>query len=182
MIVDIAHRLSSSARFFYLDTDLLFAESHAVKDALSHRYGIEFDRYSGMPLSAQEEQFGEALWEREPDACCAIRKVAPMRRALGGVDCWVSGIRRADGPTRAGVARFQWDARFGVWKLNPLVDWSDHQVWEYIRTHDLPYNALHDRGYPSIGCIHCTFAADPAEASRSGRWAQHAKTECGIHD
>jgi phosphoadenosine phosphosulfate reductase len=179
--VDIAQRLDPTTRFFYLDTDVLFEETYATRDALAARYGLEFDRYAGISLDEQARTYGDELWARQPDACCGIRKVEPMREALADVDCWVSGIRRVDSATRAGSAKFGWDKRFGLWKLNPLADWTDEDVWSYIREHELPYNPLHDAGYPSIGCTHCTRPPNANGHPRSGRWANAQKTECGLN-
>jgi phosphoadenosine phosphosulfate reductase len=181
VIVDIAHRIDPSARFFYLDTDVLFEQTYLTRDALAARYGVEFDRYHNIGLDEQARLFGDKLWARQPDACCEIRKVEPMRDALAGVDCWVSGIRRVDSRTRAGAAKFGWDKRFGLWKLNPLADWADEEVWSYISENDVPYNPLHDAGYPSLGCTHCTRKPAAGEDSRAGRWAGSEKTECGLH-
>jgi phosphoadenosine phosphosulfate reductase len=179
--VDIVDRLDAEARFFYLDTDVLFDESYATRDALEERYGIEFERFAGISLAEQADLYGDALWARQPDACCGIRKVEPMREALASVDCWVSGIRRVDSRTRAGAAKFGWDQRFGLWKLNPLAELTDQQVWSYIVEREIPYNPLHDAGYPSIGCTHCTRPPGAGEAPRAGRWADAEKTECGLH-
>ena len=179
--IDIAHRIEPTAKFFYLDTEVLFEETYATRDALAARYGIEFERYSGISLQEQEDLYGASLWNRQPDACCGIRKVEPMREALSGIDCWVSGIRREDSATRAGAAKFGWDRRFGLWKLNPLADWTEADVWKHINDNDLPYNPLHDAGYPSIGCTHCTRPPGAGGHPRSGRWADAHKTECGLH-
>lgn len=179
--IDIATRIAPDARFFYLDTDLLFAETYATRDALASHYGIEFERYSGIGLEEQTQLYGDSLWSRQPDACCGIRKVEPMRVALTGVDCWVSGIRREDSQTRAGATKFGWDKRFGLWKLNPLADWTEADLWDHINAHQIPYNPLHDAGYPSIGCTHCTRPPGAGGGSRSGRWADAHKTECGLH-
>ena len=181
VIVDIAHSIDPSARFFYLDTDLLFEETYATRDALAERYGIEFERYAGISLEEQERLHGANLWRRQPDACCGIRKVEPMREALSDASCWVSGIRRSDSQTRAGAPKFTWDRRFGIWKLNPLADWTEQQVWNHIQENSVPYNPLHDRGYPSIGCTHCTQPVQPGGDLRAGRWTGLAKTECGIN-
>lgn len=178
--IDIAHRIDPGANFFFLDTDVLFDETYTTRDALAAFYGIEFQRYAGISLEEQAQLYGDSLWARQPDACCGIRKVEPMRSALTGIDCWVSGIRREDSQTRAGAAKFGWDKRFGLWKLNPLADWTESQVWDYINEHQIPYNPLHDAGYPSIGCTHCT-RPPGAGGSRSGRWADAHKTECGLH-
>lgn len=179
--VHLAHSINPDARFFYLDTDVLFPETYETKDRLEERYGIRFHRYSSITLEQQAGLYGDQLWGRDPDACCGIRKVEPMRSALSAVDLWVSGIRRSDSQTRARAPKFGWDKRFGLWKLNPLADWSEDQVWAYINDHDIPYNPLHDQGYPSIGCTHCTRKPAAGEDARAGRWAGLEKTECGLH-
>lgn len=179
--IDIAQSIDPTTRFFYLDTDVLFEETYITRDALAARYGISFDRYHNLSLEEQATLYGDKLWERQPDACCGIRKVEPMRDALSGVDCWVSGVRRVDSATRAGAVKFGWDRRFGLWKLNPLADWTDEDVWSYIRERELPYNTLHDAGYPSIGCTHCTRPPGAGQSPRGGRWADAEKTECGIN-
>ena len=181
VVVDIATRIEPETRFFYLDTDVLFEETYTTRDALEARYRISFDRHAGLSLDEQERVYGANLWDRQPDACCGIRKVEPMREALSGIDCWVSGIRRSDSRTRAGAAKFGWDRRFGLWKLNPLADWTDTDVWRHIHEHDVPYNPLHDAGYPSIGCTHCTRPPGAGESPRAGRWATAEKTECGLN-
>jgi phosphoadenosine phosphosulfate reductase len=181
VVIDIAQRIEPSTRFFYLDTDLLFDQTYATRDALAGRYGIEFDRFHNISVEEQERLYGARLWERQPDACCGIRKVEPMRDALAGIECWVSGVRRVDSRTRAGAAKFGWDKRFGLWKLNPLADWTDEEVWSYISEHDVPYNPLHDAGYPSIGCTHCTRPPGNGAGRRDGRWANAEKTECGLN-
>ena len=179
--IDIAQQLDPTTRFFYLDTDVLFEETYATRDALAARYDIEFDRYAGISLDEQAKTYGDELWGRQPDACCNIRKVEPMRDALAGMDCWVSGIRRTDSETRAGAAKFGWDKRFGLWKLNPLAEWTEKDVWNYIHEREIPYNPLHDAGYPSIGCTHCTRPPNANGGPRSGRWANAHKTECGLN-
>jgi phosphoadenosine phosphosulfate reductase len=179
--VHLAHSINPDARFFYLDTDVLFPETYETKDRLEERYGIRFHRYSSITLEQQAGLYGDQLWGRDPDACCGIRKVEPMRSALSAVDLWVSGIRRSDSQTRARAPKFGWDKRFGLWKLNPLADWSEEQVWAYVNDHDIPYNPLHDQGYPSIGCTHCTRRPAAGEDARAGRWAGLEKTECGLH-
>lgn len=181
VIVDMATKINPEVRFFYLDTDVLFPETYATRTAFEERYGIRFHRYSSMTLDQQADLYGKELWNRDPDACCGIRKVEPMRSALTAVDCWVSGIRREDSPARAKAAKFGWDERFNLWKLNPIADWTQKQVWEYISEHDVPYNPLHDQGYPSIGCTHCTRKPDLDAGERAGRWAGSDKTECGLH-
>ena len=177
----MASQIDPSVRFFYLDTDVLFPETHETRELLEERYDISFHRYSSITLEQQSGLYGDALWSRDPDACCGIRKVDPMRSALAAVDCWVSGIRRQDSQSRASAPKFAWDKRFGLWKLNPLADWSEKDVWRYIHENDIPYNPLHDQGYPSIGCTHCTRKPGAGEDARAGRWAGTSKTECGLH-
>jgi phosphoadenosine phosphosulfate reductase len=177
----MATQVNPEARFFYLDTDVLFEESYETRDRLAEQLGIEFDRFHNLTLDEQEAEHGPELWNRDPDACCGIRKVEPMRQALSSVDCWAAGVRRADSSSRSKTPKFGWDKRFNLWKLNPLADWTERDVWNYIREHQLPYNPLHDRGYPSIGCTHCTRPVGPGGDLRDGRWAGVAKTECGIN-
>jgi phosphoadenosine phosphosulfate reductase len=178
VIMDMLLRIEPSARFFTLDTDLLFEETYETWRALEAKYDVSIDVYRGLSLEEQKAQFGDALWARDPDACCGIRKVTPLKRALDDVDCWVAGLRREQAESRRGAKKIDWDLRHGLWKANPLADWSEREVWDYIFRHDVPYNELHDRGYPSIGCTHCTL---PADGGRAGRWADADKTECGLH-
>src|SRR3954447_10403737 len=171
VMVDMALRISPKARFFYVDTELLFPETYATRDALAERYGIEFERIAN----------GSKPWSLDEDGCCADHKVQLMHKALDEASCWVSGIRRVDSKTRAEAPKFAWDERFGLWKLNPLADWDEKQVWSYIKEHHIPYNPLHDQGYPSIGCMPCTTVSMNGGGERGGRWAGTDRTECGIH-
>jgi phosphoadenosine phosphosulfate reductase len=129
----------------------------------------------------QAAQHGEALWTRHPDQCCELRKVEPLTRVLKGFDAWITGIRRDQSPTRANAQLIEWDQKFQLVKVNPLAKWTWEDVWTYIRTHEVPYNELHDHHYPSIGCTHCTSPVMPGEDSRAGRWKNFTKTECGLH-
>jgi phosphoadenosine phosphosulfate reductase len=181
VIAHMASRIEPDARFFYLDTDVLFEETYETRERLADFLGIHFDRYSNLTIPEQARLYGDELWNRDPDACCGIRKVEPMRRALSEVDCWAAGVRREDSASRAKSPKFGWDKRFGIWKINPLADWSESDVWNYIHEHHLPYNPLHDQGYPSIGCTHCTKPVGPGDDPRAGRWAGASKTECGIN-
>jgi phosphoadenosine phosphosulfate reductase len=181
VVIDMATKVEPDARFFYLDTDVLFSETYETRDRFADHYGIEFERYHNISIEQQARLYGDELWKRDPDSCCGIRKVEPMREALSQVDAWVSGIRREDSQHRANAPKFAWDRRFGLWKLNPIADWSEKDVWNYIREHQVPYNPLHDRDYPSIGCTHCTKPVKPGEDPRAGRWAGASKTECGIN-
>ncbi|HEY7516599.1 MAG TPA: phosphoadenylyl-sulfate reductase, partial [Vicinamibacteria bacterium] len=121
------------------------------------------------------------LWERDPDRCCALRKVEPLGRALAGLDAWVTAIRRDQTDDRATAGLVERDPRFGLFKVNPIVGWSSEEVWRYARAHDVPVNPLHGQGYPSIGCWPCTGRVLPGEDPRSGRWRGRGKTECGLH-
>ena len=164
----MAYRLEPDARFFYVDTGLLFPETYATRDALEDRYRIEFERFADFSLAEQEERGTANLLRPDQDGCCADRKVELMRTALSHAGCWVSGIRRIDSATRADAPKFGWDERFGLWKLNPLADWDEKRLWNYIKEHHVPYNPLHDQGYPSIGCMPCTTVA-PDRRRRASR-------------
>jgi phosphoadenosine phosphosulfate reductase len=177
VIMDLVLRMEPQARFFTLDTGLLFRETRDTWRALEQAYRVKVDVFKGINLDRQAALHGPQLWRRDPDACCGMRKVAPLKQALSGVDAWVSGLRREHSTARASIPKLHWDDRHGLWKGNPLADWSDRDVWRYIAEHDVPYNGLHDRGYDSIGCIHCTRPG----AGRSGRWPELAKDDCGIH-
>lgn len=184
--VSLMHMLSRvrpDATVFYLDTDLLFPETHDLKRRLSDRLGIRITRvHSGLSLQEQGQKEGTNLWRSDPDRCCFLRKVLPLRKFLETKDAWITGIRRDQSPTRRDAGVVEWDRTHGLVKVNPLARWSEDQIWQYIELHDLPYNVLHDRGYPSIGCIPCTKPVDDGGDARSGRWQGHEKLECGIHD
>lgn len=181
-LIDMASRVRKSFRIFTLDTEFLFPETYNLMDQLEQRYGINIERV--YPLLSPEEQervHGLALWQRDPDQCCNLRKVEPLRRKLGELRAWITSIRRDQTSTRANAGKVEWDEKFGLVKINPIADWSSKQVWQYIRQHDVPYNALHEQNYPSIGCTHCTRAVRPGEDPRAGRWSGSSKTECGLH-
>ncbi len=182
VLIDLAARSGLPYRVFTLDTDFLFPETYALIDRIEAVYGITVERCRA-PLTPVEQAtlHGEALWLRDPDRCCGIRKVEPLKAKLATLDAWITGIRRDQAPTRANAKKVEWDEKFGLWKFNPIADWSAERVWETIREHQLPYNPLHDRNYPSIGCTHCTRPVKPGEDPRAGRWSGFAKTECGLH-
>jgi phosphoadenosine phosphosulfate reductase len=177
VIMDMLLRIEPDARFFTLDTGVLFEETYDTWRALEERYDIKVEVFKGISLEEQARRHGDELWNRDPDACCGIRKVSPLNQALSQVDAWVAGVRRDQSPLRGGTRKLHWDDKHGLWKLNPLADWSERDVWDYLARHDIPYNDLHDRGYASIGCTHCTKPGD----GRDGRWAGHDKTDCGMH-
>jgi phosphoadenosine phosphosulfate reductase len=167
VIMDLLLRIEPEARFFTIDNGVLFDETYATRRALEERYGIEIDVFDSNPE-------GRAL---TADDCCGDNKVAAFRRAVSGADAWIAGLRREHSAERAGTPKFHWDERHGLWKANPLADWTERDVWRYIAEHDLPYHPLHDRGYDSIGCRLCT---EPGRG-REGRWAGSDQTECGLH-
>lgn len=167
---------------FTLDTGLLFPETYELWKTLEARYGITIRPV--RPTETVEEQalhWGPLLWTREPNQCCRLRKVEPLRHALAGKDAWISAIRREQTPERAGAPVVQRDERFGVVKVNPLVRWTSKDVWRFVFKNDVPYNLLHDNGYPSIGCQPCTTPVADGEDPRSGRWRGQGKRECGLH-
>jgi len=181
-LIDITSRVRHNFRLFTLDTEFLFSETYNLMDQVEQTYGVTIERV--YPLNSPEEQervHGPALWQRNPDQCCNLRKVEPLRRKLSELQAWITSIRRDQTATRAGAGKIEWDQKFGLVKINPIADWSSKQVWQYIREHDVPYNDLHERNYPSIGCTHCTRAVRPGEDPRAGRWAGLSKTECGLH-
>lgn len=184
-LVDMTHKIDPRIPLFYLDTDFLFPETHAVRDRIIERYGLLASEViqvkSLLTPEQQAAQYGESLWLRDPDQCCNVRKVQPLTQILAGYSAWMTGIRRDQGPTRANAGLVEWDHKFALVKFNPLARWSADDVWTYIRLHDVPYNALHDRSYPSIGCTHCTAPVLPGEDARAGRWKNFGKTECGLH-
>ena len=181
-LVDMVSKLRPGARVFYLDTNVLFPETYELIDQVKAKYDVHLEQF--LPLLTLEEQAtqrGDALWTSDPDACCGIRKVEPLKRALGTMQAWITGIRREQAPTRANAKMVEWDAKFGLVKFNPLAAWTEKDVWNYIMDNGVPYNPLHDQGYPSIGCTHCTRAVKPGEDPRAGRWSGFQKTECGLH-
>jgi phosphoadenosine phosphosulfate reductase len=177
VLLDMLLEREPRARVFALDTHVLFAETYGLWRELERRYGIQIEVYEGPSLGRQAATHGEALWARNPDLCCSIRKLAPLAEALSGLDGWITGVRRDQAPSRAGTPKLGWDERHELWKASPLADWSDDDVWAYVREREIPVNPLHERGYASIGCTHCTAPG----AGREGRWAGTGKTECGLH-
>jgi phosphoadenosine phosphosulfate reductase len=182
VLIDMASRIRKGFRLFTMDTEFFFPETYALMEEIERKYGVTIEReYSLLSPEEQAQIHGSELWKRDPDLCCNLRKVEPLRRKLAELRAWITGIRRDQTESRAGAGKIEWDEKFGLVKLNPIVDWTEKQVWRYIHDHAVPYNPLHDRGYPSIGCTHCTRAVLPGEDGRTGRWPGLAKTECGLH-
>jgi phosphoadenosine phosphosulfate reductase len=182
VLIDMIQRLNPQTPILYLDTDFLFQDTYATRDALIKKYGIAPIQIKSLLTPAQQAaKFGDKLWERQPDECCQQRKVEPLARALKPYRAWITGIRREQSVARANAKIVGWDETFALVKFNPLARWTNDQVWTYIKQHEVPYNALHDQGYPSLGCTYCTRAVLPGEDPRAGRWSGFTKTECGLH-
>jgi phosphoadenosine phosphosulfate reductase len=187
----ITHFLSRSeipVKIFTLDTGRLFPETYSTWESTLERYGIRIDPYYPDQDALQDwvslngpNAFYASVENRK--SCCGIRKVEPLRRALRGARIWITGIRAAQSPERKGMPILEWDDAHQLVKYHPLLDWSEEQVWAYIRQHNVPYNPLHDRGFVSIGCAPCTRAIKPGEDFRAGRWwwEDDSKKECGLH-
>ncbi len=185
VLMHMVSRIRPGTFFFYLQTDLLFPETMALRDRLAETLPIQFTEVpASLTLQQQSRHYGPELWRHNPDLCCQLRKVEPLRRFLQSDSrrrAWVTGIRRDQSPTRANIGVVDWDYATGLLKIAPLATWKQQQVWDYIRRHDLPYNRLHDQGYPSIGCMPCTQAISAGGQERDGRWVGRDKVECGIH-
>jgi phosphoadenosine phosphosulfate reductase len=177
VLLDMLFAIEPKASVFAIDTHYLFPETHALWREVEQRYDTTVEVYEGPSAEQLAATHGENLWERKPDLYLAIAKVEPLVRALGGLDAWITGVRREQSPTRAQAPKLGWDATHELWKANPLADWSGDDCWAYIRERGLPYNPLHDRGYESIGDTHSTLPG----AGRQGRWAGSDRTECGLH-
>jgi phosphoadenosine phosphosulfate reductase len=183
VLIDMLMQIDLQASVFYIDTDRLFPETYALIDRTVSKYGIPnlLHVKPELTLEEQAEKYGDELWLRNPDLCTNLRKVQPLIKTLSKFDGWITGIRRDQAPTRAHAETFELDTKFGLVKVNPLAFWTSEQVWDYIHVNQVLYNPLHDQGYPSIGCVHCTQPVKPGEDPRSGRWRGFEKTECGLH-
>ena len=168
VLIDMLMEIEPDARVFTIDTGVLFPETLQTWKEFEDRFGLK--------VEVVDASNPDRAWTLQ--RCCSQAKVEALERALEGVDAWITGIRRQQASTRADASKFERDEARGIWKVNPLADWSEKDVWRYIHAHDLPYNPLHDRGYDSIGCAPCTAPG----SGRDGRWAGLDKTECGIHE
>ena len=177
VLLDLLFGLEPNARAFAIDTHYLFPETYALWQEVERRYGTTVEVFEGPSAEELEATHGPGLWETKPDLYLSIAKVGPLNRALADLDCWITGVRRDQAPTRANAPKLAWDAAHELWKANPLADWSGDDCWAYIRERDLPYNPLHDQGYESIGDTHSTVPG----AGREGRWAGTGRIECGLH-
>jgi phosphoadenosine phosphosulfate reductase len=169
VLIDMLMGIEPGARVFTIDTGVLFPETYAVWRQVEDRYGLKLEIQDATSPDGRPWTGGEH--------CCGQRKVDGLDRALDGVEAWITGIRREQSPTRAEAPKLERDEKRGVWKFNPLADWTEKDVWRYVHDRELPYHPLHDQGYASIGCAPCTLPGD----GREGRWAGEAKTECGLH-
>jgi len=190
VVLDLIARDGLAIGIFTLDTGRLPAETHALIAEVRRRYGLQIDIYAPWPDSVDAfvenhgiDGFYEGVEQRK--ACCTVRKVEPLRRALAGKRGWITGLRREQAESRAQLPEAEHDAVHGLWKFSPLADWEEADVWQYLRANGVPYNALHDRGYRSIGCEPCTRAVKPGEHARAGRWwweQDGVRKECGLHE
>jgi phosphoadenosine phosphosulfate reductase len=182
VLVDLAVQVKPDVPVLFLDTGYHFAETVGTRDAVAAVYPWVriVNARAEQSVADHEAQHG-LLYQTDPDRCCHLRKVVPLRRTLAGYDAWVTGLRRADGPTRADTPVVEWDRRHGLMKINPLATWSDDRLDRYIADHGILENLLVSQGYPSIGCEPCTARPRPGADPRSGRWAGRGKTECGLH-
>lgn len=185
--IDLARRHGFDFPVFTLDTGLLFPETIELRARLQDFFGIEIKSLvPDLTVDGQAAAHGAELWRRDPDLCCTMRKVLPLRDHLGELDCWITGLRRQQSATRAEIGlielyRFDEASAKEIVKLNPVANWSRDELWNYIRQRRIPYNPLHDRGYRSIGCVPCTRRASADPDERAGRWSGFKKAECGIH-
>jgi phosphoadenosine phosphosulfate reductase len=168
VLIDMVTRVAPDARVFTIDTGVLFPETYAIWKQVEDRYGLKVEIYDAS--NADRPWTGG-------EHCCGAQKVAALEQALTDVYAWITGIRREQAPTRANAQHVERDEKRGIWKFNPLAEWTDKDVWNYISEHDLPYHPLHNQGYDSIGCAPCTLPG----GGREGRWAGSDKVECGIH-
>lgn len=188
VLTDIIVKEAPATRIFTLDTGRLFPETYQLIDRTDMKYDIKievfFPDYHEVQRMVREE--GINLFYNSVESrhrCCQIRKLEPLHRAMQGLDVWVCGLRRQQSVTRKDMNLVEWDDMHGLIKVNPLIEWTEQQVWDYIHEHSVPYNKLHDKGYPSIGCEPCTRAVKPGEDIRSGRWwwEDPNHRECGLH-
>ena len=176
------YQLGLPISVFYLDTNLLFSETYELCDKLEKQFGITIEKITPeYTLDEQAEKFGDNLWYKNPNRCCFIRKVRPLRNYLQDKSAWITGIRRNHSESRKETQLVEYDSECDVIKINPVAAWSSGQLWSYIKDYDLPYNPLHDESFPSIGCIPCTNQVENGDHERAGRWKDIDKNECGIH-
>jgi phosphoadenosine phosphosulfate reductase len=181
-ILHLLAEIEPRVRVFNLDTGYQFAETLELRDRIKARYGIEVEYVRAETTVEQyEAEHGGPLYLHRPDQCCYDRKIVPLRRAIEGYEAWISAIRKDQTTDRGKADVIQLDRKFGLVKINPLLNWTKSDVWRLILDHEIPYNPLHDQGYPSIGCWPCTAPVGEGQDDRAGRWAGTGKKECGLH-
>jgi len=181
-LIDMSVRINPGIDVFFLDTAFLFPETYELRRRLEARYKIRIRAYeTDITPEQQDVRFGAKLWSTDPDLCCRLRKLEPLRGALRGRRAWITAIRRDQTLERSSARVVEWDYQWQLFKINPLVRWTIQDVRAYIARNNVPFNPLHDRGYPSIGCTHCTRPIREGEHERDGRWPGQEKRECGIH-
>ena len=182
VILSLLAKVEPRVRVFNLDTGYQFRETLELRDRIAEQLGIEVQLAQPEQTVEQwEAANGRPVYETDPDRCCFNRKIVVLRRELVGYHAWMSGIRRDQSPYRANAPIVGWDKKFGLVKVSPLANWTKQQVWRRIVEEKIPYNPLHDQGYPSVGCQPCTRPVDSGEDERAGRWSGRSKTECGLH-
>ncbi|MEM0924640.1 MAG: phosphoadenylyl-sulfate reductase [Planctomycetota bacterium] len=182
-IIHMLSEIAPETPIFNLETGYQFKETLELRERVKERYGIEVEyKYPELSVAEYEAAHGGPVYRTEPNRCCGDRKLAVLRRAARGLHAWASAIRRDQSPDRARAPIVGWDRKFHLVKVSPLANWTKKDVWNLIAKHDIPYNPLHDRGYPSVGCWPCTRATAIGEDERAGRWDGFQKTECGLHD
>ncbi|GAA4551119.1 phosphoadenylyl-sulfate reductase [Amycolatopsis samaneae] len=183
VLIDLATRVKSDVDVLFLETGYHFAETLGTRDAVQTVYpGVKIvNAQAEQSVAEQDAEYGPKLHDRDPNQCCHLRKVVPLRETLSNYSAWVTGVRRVDAPTRANTPIVTWDERNGLVKVNPIAAWTDEEFTGYIREHGILENPLVSIGYLSIGCAPCTAKVAPGQDPRSGRWAGQSKTECGLH-
>lgn len=182
VLVELAAKARPGVDVLFLDTGYHFAETIGTRDAVETVYDVRIvNATPEHTVAEQDSLLGKDLFAREPNRCCALRKVAPLQKTLAGYDAWVTGVRRVEAPTRANTPLVTYDEKFGLVKVNPIAAWTDEEMDAYIAEHNVLVNPLVGEGYPSIGCAPCTAKPAPGADKRSGRWAGTGKIECGLH-
>jgi len=185
-LIDMYAKFDKPLTVVYLDTMFFFPETYELRDRMVERYPhLSFvNRGTSMTPEEQAARYGDELWKRDPDLCCKIRKVDTMYPVMAECDVWITGLMRSQSKTRANIQTVEWDWKYQVLKVNPLAAWDRGRIWEYIQKNNVLYNKLHEQGYPTVGCTHCTKPVDGSrvgEYSRAGRWSEFGKSECGLH-
>jgi phosphoadenosine phosphosulfate reductase len=182
VLVELAAKARPGVDVLFLDTGYHFAETIGTRDAVETVYDVRIvNATPEHTVAEQDSLLGKDLFARDPNQCCALRKVAPLQKTLAGYDAWVTGVRRVEAPTRANTPLVTYDEKFGLVKINPIAAWTDEEMDAYIAEHNVLVNPLVAEGYPSIGCAPCTAKPAPGADKRSGRWAGTGKIECGLH-